>query len=261
MFEVEERVSLLERLLADFIEVSKHSMEELKAMHKQTSIELDRVSRIQEETTIDLRLLAQSSKDAVNQLAKTMDERQVKLDETVDRLIKTMDERQAESVRGMEEFKREMRESKRELNKTLGEISKKQGTMVEDLIHPSLPRIIKESFGLHVTDCYIRRKRELPDGSKVKEYDAVAIVGQYVFVNSTKSTLRITDAEEFKNDLEEFRSYFPEYKDCKLIGILASLYVEPTVLVHLEKQGFLALGVGDELMEVKNSIGFKPKEW
>ncbi|MBF0338209.1 MAG: hypothetical protein HQL05_10290 [Nitrospirae bacterium] len=261
MFEVEERVSLLERLLVDFIETSKHSIEELKAMHKQTDIELNRVSRIQEETTLELRLLAQSSRDAVDQLAKAMDERQAKLYETVDQLIKTMDERQAESVRGMEEFKREMRESKRELNKTLGEISNKQGKMVEDLIHPSLPRIIKESFGLHVTDFYIRRKKELPDGSNVKEYDAVARVGQYVFVNSTKSTLRVTHAEEFKNDLEEFRSYFPEYKDCKLIGILASLYIDPTVLIHMEKQGFLLLAVGDELMEVKNSKGFKPKEW
>ena len=33
------------------------------------------------------------------------------------------------------------------------------------------------------------------------------------------------------------------------------------VLKYAEKVGFLVLAVGDELMEVKNTKGFKPKEW
>ena len=32
-------------------------------------------------------------------------------------------------------------------------------------------------------------------------------------------------------------------------------------LKYAEKSGFLVLAVGDALMEVKNTKGFKPKEW
>jgi hypothetical protein len=33
------------------------------------------------------------------------------------------------------------------------------------------------------------------------------------------------------------------------------------VLKYAEKVGFLVLAVGDEFTEVKNTKGFKPKEW
>jgi hypothetical protein len=45
------------------------------------------------------------------------------------------------------------------------------------------------------------------------------------------------------------------------VGILASLYIDPGVIAYAEKAGFMVLAVGDQLMEVKNSPGFKPKEW
>lgn len=157
-------------------------------------------------------------------------------------------------------YKEENRQQIREMNIKWGEMAKKLGTITEDLVAPSLPRIIKEEFGLEVTDLMVRRKKKLTDG-RSKEYDAIAVAGECVFVDETKSTLDNEDVKDFIKDIQEFRDYFPEYEKNKVIGVLASLYVDENVVKYAERSGFLVLAVGDKLMEVMNTKGFKPKEW
>lgn len=160
----------------------------------------------------------------------------------------------------LREFKDEMRQQTREMNIKWGEMAKKLGTVTEDLVAPSIPRIIREEFSLEVEFLGIRMKKRLQDG-RVKEYDAVATAGEYVFVDSTKSTLDSEDVKDFIKDIQEFRDFFPEYKEKKIVGITASLFVDESVIRYAEKSGFLVLSVGDKLMEVKNSKGFRPREW
>lgn len=160
----------------------------------------------------------------------------------------------------MKEFKDEMRAQTRNMNIKWGEMAKKLGTIVEDLVAPSIPGIVKEALGLEIEFFGIRIKKKLKDG-RTKEYDALATVGDYVVLNSTKSTLESSDVREFIKEIEELRDFFPEYKGKKIIGIMASLFLDEGVLRYIERSGFLALAIGDNLMEIKNSKGFKPKEW
>lgn len=160
----------------------------------------------------------------------------------------------------MRKYKEENRQQIREMNITWGQMAKKLGTITEDLVAPSIPRIVREEFDLEVTDLMIRRKKKLRDG-RIKEYDAIAVADECVFVDETKSTLDSEDVNDFIKDIQAFRDFFPEYKKNKIIGILASLYADEGVIRYAEKSGFLVLAVGDKLMEVKNSKGFKPKEW
>jgi len=160
----------------------------------------------------------------------------------------------------MRAFKDEMRQQSRDMNRKWGEISNKLGTMVEDLVAPSLPRIVEEKLREIVLDLMPRRKRRLTDG-RVREFDAVAVTSSLVCLNSTKATLRSADVDRFVEDIAAFREFFPEYDDRPLVGILASLAVDDSVLSYAEKQGFLVLAVGDELMEIKNRPGFEPKRW
>lgn len=160
----------------------------------------------------------------------------------------------------MKEYKEENRRETKKMNLRWGEISNKLGTLVEDLVAPSIPRISTQFSGAKAYDLMVRRKKIFPEG-KMKEWDAILVSENYVFVNSTKSTLRSKDVEEFIADLAVFREFFPEYKENRLIGILASLYIEPGVLTYAEKKGFIVLGIGEEIMEVKNSSDSKPKEW
>lgn len=160
----------------------------------------------------------------------------------------------------MAAYKEENRQTNREMNRRWGQIANKLGTLVEDLVAPSLPRIIKEVAGQEVIDLSIRRKRRLTDG-QVREFDALALTADTLCLNSTKSTLRSSDIERFSEEVEALRAFFPEYATYPLIGILASLAIEPSVLHYAERQGLLVLGVGDQLMEVKNTPGFTPKRW
>jgi len=162
----------------------------------------------------------------------------------------------------MRDFKDESRRQLREMNKKWGELSNKLGTLVEDLVAPSLPRIVEERLGEHTYDLFMERpRRRSPDGRRMKEFDAVLVTSGCVYLNSTKATLRITDVDSFVADIAEFRTFFPEYKALPLVGVLASLAVDESLLTYAERQGFLVLAVGDELMEVKNRPGFEPKRW
>ena len=62
-------------------------------------------------------------------------------------------------------------------------------------------------------------------------------------------------------EIKTFREFFPEFCDHKLIGIIATLNVSEEQLRYAERRGFLVLGIGEEIMEVKNREGFRPKEW
>lgn len=160
----------------------------------------------------------------------------------------------------MRTFKDEMRQQSRDMNRKWGEVSNKLGTMVEDLVAPSLPRIVEEQLREIVHDLMPRRKRRLADG-RVKEFDAVAVTSNLVCLNSTKATLRSADVDRFVEDIAVFREFFPEYDALPLVGILASLAVDDSVLNYAERRGFFVLAVGDELMEIKNRSDFEPKRW
>jgi len=160
----------------------------------------------------------------------------------------------------MRGFKDEARRQLGEMNRKWGALSNKLGTLVEDLVAPSLPHVIEERLNERAYDLMVRLKRRLPDG-RVKEFDALVITPDCVCLNSTKATLRVADVDGFVADITEFRTFFPEHDALPLVGILASLSVEKSVLAYAEKQGFLVLAVGDELMEIKNRPEFEPKRW
>ena len=160
----------------------------------------------------------------------------------------------------MRGFKDEARRQLGEMNKKWGELSNKLGTLVEDLVAPSLPRIIEKHLNEPAYDLMVQLKRRLPDG-RVKEFDALVVTPDCVCLNSTKATLRVADVDGFVADIAEFRTFFPEHDALPVVGILASLGVEKSVLAYAEKQGFLVLAVGDELMEIKNRPGFEPRRW
>src|SRR3989304_855586 len=101
-------------------------------------------------------------------------------------------------------YKEENRQQIREMNIKWGEMAKKLGTITEDLVAPSIPRIVKEEFGLEVTDLMVRRKKKLTDG-RSKEYDAITVAGECVFVDKPKSTL---ESEDVKNFLKIYPSLY-----------------------------------------------------
>ncbi len=163
----------------------------------------------------------------------------------------------------MRDFKDEMRDFKTETRRQWGELSQKMGTMAEDLVAPSVPRILAETVACAgEIDSAVRVKRHHPLTNQQHEFDVIAACGNYLLINETKSWLRVDDITRFvKKTLPEVRNFFPEYQDKKIIGAIASLYVDKTLVRYGEKQGVIVLGFGEDVMDVLNSPDFKPKTW
>jgi hypothetical protein len=150
-------------------------------------------------------------------------------------------------------------------NKELGAIARKQGRMAEDLVAPSICRILQEVVGWAGSCNCIKSERverfHSKDRSRRKEFDVIAECGEYVMVNETKSKLRPTDIPELLDTISDFREYFPEHKSKRIIGSLASLYADESLIKYASRHGILVLAVGTELMDVMNEPGFKPTEF
>ena len=168
----------------------------------------------------------------------------------------------------MKDFKDEMTESKREAdrerrrhNLELGKIANKQGRMAEDLVAPSVCRIMKQALGIDKNEGCLANVRVIRpfrgDRKKTCEFDVIAECKDYVLVNETKSSLTARDVQHLLRTISRIRDYFPEFSDRKLIGAVASLHVAKSVVNFATKNGVLALAVGAELMDIQNPEGFR----
>ena len=240
-FEVEERVDRLETLLGQFI--------------VQTNTALNRLERGLERFKEEMQVFKNEMRDFKEEMKVFKDE----MSDFKDEMSDFKDE--------MSDFKNEMREyrdrqdgERLRMNRQWGDLANKLGTVVEDLVFPSFERIVLERFNKEIETLMPRLKRKLQDGRK-KEFDIVGIAGDFVFLNSTKTTLKSQYVDDFINEIKLFWEFYPEYRNKTLIGILASLYIDKSVIKFAEKKGFLVIGVGYEIMEIKNRADFEPKKW
>ena len=156
----------------------------------------------------------------------------------------------------MKEFKDETQASHKEMNKRWGELANKMGTVVEDIVAPNIRRIAREYFGCPDLEFFAVRidKRHPADPSRRREFDVVAVGGDLVFLNETKSTVRssyVADYIDFiRND--EFFAYFPEYKGKRLIPLFASLSVPEDKVTLLSKAHIYVMAMTDTTMDLIN---------
>jgi hypothetical protein len=283
---MDKRVRSLEEMMADLIATSENT----SRIVAQTSVAMkefgDRVDRSMEEGRSDRRKSAEemskfqeemqedrrSFKEEMREFREAMqaDRRSFKEEmrefrEAMQADRKKSGEETHEFKDSMASFKEEMRLENREFNKKLGEIAHKQGRMAEDLVSPSICRILRETF--HVPETYgcaanVRLKRIDPKNrGRIKEFDVVAECGDYVLVVETKSSPDSKDIPKLLKTIVVFREYWPEYKDRRVFGGLAMLYADKSLIRYASRKGILILAVGDELMDVMNEPGFKPTEF
>lgn len=220
MSAVVERVDRLEQVLADFT--------------RNVGIEFNKLYNAQVQTQQSMQRLHEEMRDFKDEMRTFKD--QVRADHEASRRERI------------------------EMNRKWGDLANKLGTMVEDLVYPSLSRIVRQSVGTEPRDLVVRFKRRLADGRR-EEVDALAVTDELVVLNSTKATLRSADVDAFVAQIGRFREFFPEYGKLPVVGLLATLSVGDSVLRHAERTGFLVAAVGEEVMELKNRPGFEPRRW
>jgi len=158
---------------------------------------------------------------------------------------------------------KELRKSIANSRKELGQISHRLGTIVEDLVAPSLPRVFREMVNCPAEEdvlinVRVRRRHPTQKGSML-EIDAMADCGNYVLFNETKSQFSPEKVKAFLEKLALVRDYFPEYQSHQIRGCIASLYLDKSLVEYATRQGLLALASGEYLMTVQNDAGFSWK--
>ncbi len=156
----------------------------------------------------------------------------------------------------MKGFKDESRAEQKAMNKRWGELANKLGTVVEDIVAPNIRRIAREYFDCPELDFFAVRvdKRKPGDPTAKREFDVVAVGGDLVFLNETKSTVRESYVREFIEfvDNKAFFDYFPEYAGKGLIPLFASLSVPDDKVKILSKAGIYVMTMTDTTMDLVN---------
>ena len=234
----------------------------LSARVDQTTENVNRVTANLDQLSLEMRELKNEMREESRQLSQRITEVLQEMREESRQLSQRITEVSEETSKHIAKVSDEMRADRRNLNKRISEMSHKMGTMAEDLVAPSVPRILAE-----VLNCTeepemegVRIKRRLPDG-RSQEYDVVAVCGDYLLICEVKSTLKSEDVRPLRQKLETAREFLPEFAHKKVIGALATFYIEPSYLKHGERLGFIMLGVIDGLMQVLNKEGFVPKAY
>ena len=106
----------------------------------------------------------------------------------------------------------------------------------------------------------VRIERRLPDERR-REYDVLAICGEYLLITEAKSKLRPEDIPDFLEVLRDVRTFLPEYAEKRIIGAVATFYSESSLQTYVTRQGLILLGIVDGLMTVLNQEQVRIQEF
>ena len=140
----------------------------------------------------------------------------------------------ADEARYRAEARAEAARDRKEMNRRWGELANKMGTVVQDIVAPSLRRIARDELGcgdersFSVTMSRVRSD----DRHSRREFDALYVGRRAVLINETKSTALSEYAKKFVEFLKsgEFALYFPEYRKLPLVAVFSSLRLPDDVI-------------------------------
>ena len=200
----------------------------------------------------------------------TLAQRTRSLEERTDRLetiIVTFSQEAAQDREESAKFRKELARQaaqdrdesareRRQMNKRWGQLANKMGTVVEDIVAPSVRRLAREVFGCGELQYFSPRVslKRSDDRSREREFDALYVGTRGVLLNETKSSPRSEDLRAFLEFLNsgEFALYFPKYRELPIVPVFSSLSIPEHMVTYLTRRGIYALAMGDEAMQVLN---------
>jgi uncharacterized protein (DUF3084 family) len=156
-------------------------------------------------------------------------------------------------------FEQEMRDSKREMDKKWGDLANKLGTIIEDILAPNVHRLAREHFRFEsILDSMIRRTRRCPDRPGIEsEFDVIVVGPAAVILGEAKSTPSIEYVDAFREKVQTFFDFFPEYRGKRLIPIFGSWAIPDVLVDRLTGHGIYALRMGADTMELANAAALE----
>lgn len=195
-----------------------------------------------------------------------------RIDRSIERIEATVAEMKAEGARDREaaakdreaaaQNRAESIQFRREMNKRWGDLANKMGTLVEDIVAPSLRRMAREELDCGEERFFSERisRTRSDDPSRRREFDALYVGTRAVLLNETKSSPRSEDVRTFVEFLAsgEFALYFPEFQDLPIVPVFSSLHISPDLVATLTRYGIYAVAMGEEAMQILNQESVAP---
>ena len=141
----------------------------------------------------------------------------------------------------MRDFKDETKQERKKMNKQWGDLANKMGTIVEDIIAPSIRPVVKKYFGCEIFDFMINRKVKNKTLQLHGEFDVIAVSENYVFLVETKSSPNVEKLEAFIENIKKFKELFSEYNKKRIIPFFASLRFEENLVNKATTKGIYCL--------------------
>ena len=242
---VEGRVANLETILARFMARTDESIARTN----------ESVARTDESIARLVRIVEHHVQEGAREREEAAHERER------ERTIAAQDRKEAARERERErttaaQDRKEAARERREMNKRWGELANKMGTVVEDIVAPSVRRLAREVFACGDLVRFTARQTvtRSDDRSRTREFDALYVGTRAVLLNETKSSPRSEDARAFVEFLRngEFALYFPEYGKLPIVPAFSSLSIPEDLVTYLTRHGIYAVAMGDEAMQVLN---------
>ena len=248
--ELRFRTDRLELLFERFVEQTtasvrgiEHAIEEMKeegARHREEA------ARAREE---DRKEAAKRREEDRKEAAKRREEDRKEAD-------RRREEDRKEAAKRWEEADRRRDKDRREMNQRWGRLANRMGTLVQDIVAPSLPRIAREELGCGDERSFstIMRRVRSDDPHYRREFDALYVGTKAVLLNETKSTALSEYATAFMQFLKsgQFELYFPEYRGLPLVPVFSSLNLPDDLVAYLTKNGIYAVAMGEYTMQLLN---------
>ena len=166
--------------------------------------------------------------------------------------------READASRERE--RRETDRQLRELKEQIGGLGRKWGGFTEGLALPSMTRILSDRFAMDVISPSVRLRR---DGREI-QLDVMAWANGSVntaVIVEVKSHVRDDSLTQLLQQLDRFQTWFPEHRDKHLFGILAGVDFPQEMKDAALRAGVFPALIQDEVFELIDPPGFKPKDF
>jgi hypothetical protein len=129
----------------------------------------------------------------------------------------------------------------------LNGITESQGLVAEEFFYNSLADALKVG-GVQYDGITTNVKRKA-NGKQV-EIDLLLDNGSSIAIIEVKYRARAKNVEQLQKTIATYRELFPQHKDFKIYGGIASFNVDDVVTAHAHEQGFFVLKRKGELMDV-----------
>ncbi len=178
-----------------------------------------------------------------------------------DKQLKEVSQQQKETDRQQKENAQQQKKTDKqlkELGQQIGGLGAKFGSFTEGLALPSMEKILRQRFGMEVVSPSVRVSK---DGQHL-EIDVLAYTNgelNTAYIVEVKSHAREESITQLKSILQRFRSFFPEHKDKKLYGILASVDLSNELREKILQEGFYVARIHDQVFELDIPDNFQPQ--